>query len=159
MHRRRFILGTATLIAAVVGLMLLRHLDWASANSNVKLSQTAAGAYDPARYGLPSTIGGYQVLAVLTSDNNACMLPGEKVLVLEATQQSVEEYLRTSNIPDIKTELRQKGFPDFAQSGPQIVGPGTKLDEFLSEVKKSNAFAQQYGCVTSGPAPTPDTTP
>jgi hypothetical protein len=159
MRRQTLILGTAALIAAIVGLLLFQQLDWASASGSAKLSPTAASSYDPARYGLPGTIAGYKVFAVLTSDNTACMMPGEKRLILQATQQSVEDFLKTSNGPDINTELVQKGFPAFARWGVQVVGPGTKLDEFLSENQKWNALMQKHGCVTTGPIPTMAPTP
>lgn len=49
--------------------------------------------FDPKSYGLPDTIAGYKVLGVVTSENQACMVPGSKSLVLQTTEPTVEDYL------------------------------------------------------------------
>lgn len=113
---------------------------------------TLPSTYDPAHYGLPPTIVGYKTFAVLTSDNTACMMPGEKRLVLQTTQVNVQSFLSTSDYAAIKKDLQQRGFADFAQDNIQIVGPGTTLDQFLSENEKWNEDSKKYGCVTSAPA-------
>jgi hypothetical protein len=61
---------------------------------------------------------------------------------------------KTDDSTAIQTELQRRGFGDFAQSNIEIVGPGTMLDEFLSENEKWNKAGKEYGCVTSAPAPT-----
>ncbi len=113
---------------------------------------TPPSPYDPARYGLPPTIAGYKTFAVLTTDNTACMMPGEKRLILQATQANVQDFLSASSKAAIQQDLQQRGFADFAQSNVQIVGPGTTLDQFLSENEKWNEDRKMHGCVTSVPA-------
>ena len=111
-----------------------------------------AAPYLPAQYGLPDTIAGYKVLAVLTSDNTACMPPGAKRLILQTTQPTVEEFLETSDAAGIKAELEQKGFPEFAKWGVEIGGPDATFDKVVSENEDWNAFSRKYGCAQSIPA-------
>ena len=117
-------------------------------------SFTTPSTYDPSYYDLPPTIAGYKTFAVLTSDNTACMMPGEKRLVLQASQATVQGFLSEGDYTAIQHDLQQRGFSDFAQSNMEIVGPGTTLDQFLSENEKWNKASKEYGCVTSAPAPT-----
>ena len=169
MYKRMSILAAAILLAIIVGLLLSRQLDLASASSgqasptaataSEKPSRTPASVYDPAYYGLPDTIAGYKVLAVLTSDNTACMPPGAKRLILQTTQPTVEEFLKTSDAAGIKAELEQKGFPEFAKWGVEIGGPDATFDKVVSENEDWNAFSRKYGCVTSGPPATSAPTP
>jgi len=79
------------------------------------------------------------------------MIPGEKRLVLQAMQANVQDYLSTSSYAAIQQDLRHRGFADFAKNNVQIVGPGTTLDQFLSENEKWNEDRKKYGCVTSAP--------
>jgi hypothetical protein len=150
-------LGVILLIVAL-GIVLLEQANL-SAATQIQLSKTTtpASSYDPAQYGLPKTIAGYNVLAVLTPDNTACMVPESKRLVLQAAEPTVEGYLAASS-GDILKELEKYGFNDKTKIEVMIVGPGTTLEEFLSENQKWNRQAQTYGCVrTGGPlvVPTP----
>jgi hypothetical protein len=91
-----------------------------------------------AKYSLPAMVGGYEVLTILTSDNTACMMTGEKRLVLRATQPDVEDFLKDSRPEAIKLELEQHGLTAVARWGIEIVGPAVTLDEFLSNNQKWN---------------------
>jgi len=66
----------------------------------------------------------------------------------------VQGFLSEGDYTAIQHDLQQRGFSDFAQSNMEIVGPGTTLDQFLSENEKWNKASKEYGCVTSAPAPT-----
>ncbi len=102
--------------------------------------------YEPAVPSLPESIGGYKVLAVFTSDDTACMLPGEKRLILRATQPTVQDYLKDTHYEAIKKDLEQHGLTEMAKWGPQIVGPDTKLEQMLSERQEWNERARNFGC-------------
>ncbi len=110
--------------------------------------------YELAQQGLPSTIAGYKVLTVLTPDNTACMPLGEKRLVLQATQQSVQDFLRAINYATIKADLELKGMAEYTKWSAAIVGPGTGLQDLLSENEKWNQERQKSGCTKSKPAGT-----
>jgi hypothetical protein len=144
------------IIIIVVGISLLGLAFVIRDNSYANLlnqnQSTSPSTYDPAHYGLPPTIAGYKTFAVLTSDNTACMMPGEKRLVLQTMQANVQRFLSTSDYTAIEKDLQQRGFADFAQGNIQIVGPSTTLDQFLSENERWNEDSKKYGCMTSGPA-------
>jgi hypothetical protein len=154
MRKSTVILGVV-LGTFVISLILLGQVGLSARFGS--LNQTGAtpfNLYDPAYYGLPPTLAGYKVFAVLTPDNTACMLPGEKRLVLQATQPNVEEFLRTNNNAMITKELEEKGLSEYDKWGIQIVGPGVVLEEFLAENTKSTEFRRKFGCVTSVPKST-----
>ena len=137
-------------LAPMIGALLLAGSSSPTSPNDLNLPAT----YDPAHYGLPPTIAGYKVLAVLTSDNTACMPPGTKRLVLQSSQPNVESYLAQSDPAAIERELERLGFADFYGGGIEIDGPASITQAFLSELKKWNDFSQKYGCVTSLPAAT-----
>jgi len=110
--------------------------------------------YNPAHVNVPSYVGGYKVLAVFTSDNLACMNPGEIRLVLQAPESSVEKYLANSHPKDIQKDLEQHGLNAIIE----VVGPGITLDQIISESIKWNQDIKKTGCVTLGPAEVPQTT-
>ncbi len=137
----------------VLGLAFFGHVSLSVRSKLLNQNRsTPPNTYDPAHYGLPPTIAGYKTFAVLTADNTACMTPGEKRLVLQATQVNVQDYLSASSYAAIQQDLQQRGFADFAQSNVQIVGPGTTLNQFLTENEKWNEDRKKHGCVTSAPA-------
>jgi hypothetical protein len=102
--------------------------------------------YEQAKQGLPDTIAGLRVLAVLTPGNTACLPPGEKRLVLQAAQPDIESYLGTSNYAAITADLNQKSIDEYVQWNVEIVGPGTTLDQFLGENERWNGQRQKSGC-------------
>ena len=63
--------------------------------SSIAMSEEATlsqeNRYAPSRLGMPDAISGYSVLAVLTEDNYVCMKPGEKRLVLQSPQLTIED--------------------------------------------------------------------
>jgi len=110
----------------------------------------ARNPYDPARFGIPATIGGYKVLAVFTSDNLDCMGPGEIRLALQAAAPNVDAYLANNNLPAIQKELEQRG-----------LNVGMTIAQIIREAARWNQGMDAYGCFRSGgPAPTigPQTT-
>ena len=110
--------------------------------------------YNPAHVDVPSYIGGYKVLAVFTSDNLACMNPGEIRLVLQAPESSMEKYLANSHSKDIQKDLEQHSLNAIIE----VVGPGITLDQVISESIKWNEDIKKTGCITLGPAEVPPTT-
>jgi len=117
----------------------------------------ARNPYDPARFGIPATIGGYKVLAVFTSDNLDCMGPGEIRLALQAAAPNVDAYLANNNLPAIQKELEQRGL----NVEIEIDGPGMTIAQIIREAARWNQGMDAYGCFRSGgPAPTigPQTT-
>ncbi len=155
--RKSVVLLGIVLVFVVLGLGLFVHVNLSASLSAVKkTTPTLSNPLDPAYYGLPPTIAGYKVFAVQTSENTECMPPGRKIIVIQVTQP-IEDYLRNGNAIEaaIEADMAQKGFDDHAKWELSIVGPGARLDEFLAQHESWNDFSRTYGCVTSGPAPTP----
>ncbi len=117
---------------------------------------TPVNPYAPSIYGIPDTLAGYKVLAVLTADTEACLQPGKKHLILQASQAGVEEFLKAVDPKAIDAALRQAGLPaDEVEIG--IAGPGTTLDVMLPELQKWNQLMKN-GCVRGG-GPIPEEPP
>ena len=112
---------------------------------------TPVSPYSPSNYGLPNTIAGYKVLAVLTDNTLACMMPGKKRLILQANQASIEDYLKASDPMALDTALHQVGLTTD-EVEIEVVGPTTTLDGILLEIQKWNEDRKKHGCVTSAPA-------
>ncbi len=110
--------------------------------------------YNPAHVSVPSYVGGYKVLAVFTTDNLACMNPGEIRLVLQAPESNLEKYLANSHPKDIQKDLEQHGLNVTIE----IVGPGVTIEQIIRESEKWNQDIKKTGCIKLGPAELPETT-
>ena len=118
---------------------------------HVTSTPTPVNPYAPSIYGIPDTLAGYKVLAVLTADTEACMQPGKKHLILQTSQTNVEDFLKAVDSKAIDTALRQAGLtPDEVEI--MIAGPGATLDVMFLEIQKWNEDRKKHGCVTSAPA-------
>ena len=114
--------------------------------------------YDPARFGMPSYIAGYKVLAIFTPDNLACMNPGEIRLVLQTTEPNVGEYLANSNPKAIQKDLEHHGLDATKEWTYEIIGPDVTIEQIISESAKWNQEIKKTGCIRLGPAELPQTT-
>ena len=113
-------------------------------------------SFDPQTYGLPEVIAGYEVLAVLTSDNQACLPPGQNRLVLQSAHPTLEDYLSEQDggqAPDVGTALEELGL-NLAEWTWSIGGPYATRDKVIQDIQEWNLYAQQHGCSRSGPMPT-----
>ncbi len=100
---------------------------------------------DPSRFGLPAKIDNYSVLAVLTSDNTACMLPGTKRVVLQILQPNFFIPAKSGQPASIEKDLEQYGIsPEGLQV--QLVGPTVSAQVFLEENRQWNEKAKTSGC-------------
>ena len=79
------------------------------------------------------------------------MQPGKKHLILQASQASVEDFLKAVDSKAIDTALRQAGLT-ADEVEIQVVGPGATLDVMFSEIQKWNQLMKN-GCVRGGPVP------
>lgn len=101
--------------------------------------------FDPAHFGLPTRIDNYNVLAVLTPDNTACMLPGTKRLVLQTAQTNIFAVPKVGQAASIEKALEQYGIgSDGLQV--QMVGPTVSARAFLEENRQWNEKARTTGC-------------
>ncbi len=145
-------------VALLIGLMIVLIELFSSATGPRAASSTIdphatptptpVNPYAPSIYGIPDTLAGYNVLAVLAADTEACLQPGKKHLILQVSQTSVEDFLKASDPKALDTALRQADLTvDKVEIG--IAGPGTTLDVMLSELQKWNQLMKN-GCVQDG---------
>lgn len=109
--------------------------------------------FDPARFGLPARIDNYNVLAVLTPDNTACMLPGTKRVVLQTVPTNIFAIGKTEPAGSIEKELEQYGI-DSDGLQVQVVGPTVSARAFLEENRRWNEKARTSGCLRTRSADT-----
>lgn len=126
-------------------------------NTSNLATATVSDPFDPAKFGLPPTLAGYTVLAVLTPDNTVCMAPGTKILVLRETHpfssQMDLSYLRARRAA-IEADLDKRGLSEYKKVNRAFVNSIITRDQVLSYyIPSRNAQGGTYGCVTSEPAP------
>lgn len=103
-----------------------------------KTINQSVNSYDPIRFGVPKTIGGYRVLAVLTEENFVCMRPGEKRLILQSLQPTIDGALR--DFPKERSEL--------AQWESSIVGPGLTREKLINQFEQFYRSFKEHGCAS-----------
>jgi hypothetical protein len=139
-------------------------------------------SFDPKTYGLPETLAGYAVLAVLTSENRACMPPGQNTVVLQSPYSSQGEMLTAHPWPTLEGSPEQTPHPTMAETATAwptgvwhdsvpaalaalglnpsewfwtFAEPGEAREQAIERVREGNRYAQQHGCArTGGPIPT-----
>lgn len=116
--------------------------------------------FDPKTYGLPDTIAGYKVLGVMTSENEACVPPGRKILVLQSTEPTVQDYLKNFRQADVMKAMSEMGL-NTTEWNISVSGPGSTREQMIAGVQAWNKDREKYGCVQSVPPPTisPNSTP
>jgi len=134
-----FMIAIATTVAAMVLTTYALGTDTitprATSSPPPTLTPEAHRLYDPAQYGIPDTLGGYKVLAILTPQDVACMGSRSKRIVLQTTEPNVHEYLESpKSIREILEYLRQ--IPGEEETNWQIavVGPGATLESISSNI-------------------------
>src|SRR5512132_1870352 len=98
---------------------------------------------------MPDTIGGYSLFAILTEDNFACMKPGEKLLVLQSPQSTIEDGPRDFPKALIEHELKMRHLTDSAQWGWSIVGPGLTREQVVRQFEHSSRLSKDHACPAS----------
>jgi hypothetical protein len=157
--RQRFIvLVVAILGLATVGAFAVRQSLFAPAYSNQSgtavdpLTTVPTGSFEPAAYGVPDTIAGYKVLAVINSNNTACVSPDDKRLVMLTDAPSEAALLSNHQTDLVMSEAVRLGLADYAKT-IVWVGPGTTAEQVVAQARISNQNALENGCVHIGPIP------
>jgi hypothetical protein len=114
----------------------------------------ASAMFDPKTYAMPSSMAGYMILAVVTSQNTACLQPGEKILVLQSTDTTVDNFLKHAPSGTITAGLVSAGL-NPSEWEISIVGPGSTLNDLVASTQKSNSAILNTGdcgpVTTGGP--------
>ena len=114
------------------------------------------GPFDPASYGVPDSIAGYKVLAVISANNTACVGPDDKRLVLLTDEPTVMDTVNKSQIDAVNVEAARLGLTDYTKGGIQWAGPGTTTQQVVAGLQEWNkAIAAAGSCLQTGPIPVP----
>src|SRR2546422_507332 len=135
MRKRYFALAVAILILGL---------------SSIAVSEEAIplreDRYAPRRLGMPDAISGYSVLAVLTEDNFECMQPGEKRLILQAPQPTIEDALRDFPKEHSGEESQALNLTEDGQWRWSMVGPGVTREQIVSQLDQAYRSFKANGC-------------
>ncbi|MBC8172205.1 MAG: hypothetical protein H7X77_11050 [Anaerolineae bacterium] len=103
--------------------------------------------YSPAHFGIPDTIAGYPVLAVLSAENTECMPDWELRLQFQTTETSREDYLASETGQKIQQAVDALGISGATIS---VSGPGSSLESLIRENERWNEGMRAGGCIKSG---------
>jgi len=148
MHTRTMVIVVIVLVISVILIAFLGNQFHASQFPWLTTFTVApSSSYDPSRYGVPSTINGYKVIAVLAPDNTLCMPEWEKRVVVQATSSDLQSYQDADESNQIIHSLDAL---DKTTWTIEIVGPGVTFEQFVAENEKGNATAKANGCARLG---------
>ncbi len=116
--------------------------------------------FDPATYGIPDEIAGYQVLAVKTKENTVCFggASNRVNVVLRAPQTDMASGILNNNTDEVRRVLNQiDPNKDWQLS---LLSPNFTANYVISSIKANNKFFARSGCIVFGDfvVPTPTIT-
>ncbi len=159
--RRRpiIVLRAAFILALLVGVLAVLSRVIAGADqpqlpntTSVATIGVPTGLFDPASHGVPDTIAGYKVLAVITPENTACVGPNETRLVLQTNEPTEMDFLTRNDPSRVEDEITRLGLTEFARGGITWVGSEVSIEQFLTELKTWNQTVADLGyCVQYSP--------
>ena len=79
-----------------------------------------------------------------------CMMPGEKRLVVQSPQPTIEDALRDFSKEGIEQPLQALNLAEYEHAWT-IVGPGVTREQLVKQLKKSYRFSKAHGCTTLAP--------
>jgi hypothetical protein len=115
--------------------------------------------YSPTHYGIPETLAGFEVVAVVSHETNPCSPSDYMEVIIQATEPSLDEYLRGNMPQSIVTamEALQSIYPTGFIS---VVGPIEDKDGFFVQLEQNYLELQQTitrgGCLSFGRASSSD---
>lgn len=101
MFQRNVILS----VISFLGVLILGTSSIALASSIERQPATdrvfsGVNPYNPSKYGIPASLAGYKVIAVIAEDNTSCLASGEKRLILQTTDTSIDDFLKASSLSE-----------------------------------------------------------
>jgi len=94
-------------------------------------------------------IAGFKVLATHTSQNTACMKPGNVRVILQATEPTVEDFLKNAHPTAILQSAQQLGTKQQIEF--EFVGPTVTVNQINTNRQSWNTSMQKTGCVSLAP--------
>jgi hypothetical protein len=152
-----------------IGLLLITTLlllpaAIAPSSSPITATLAAYAPYDPATYGIPYEIASYKILAVMTSDNMACIPSGMMRSIIQSSHPGVRDLLANDSDTRVVAEALKQlpAFADVQWTLEVVSSAPWNAARFISSVQRWND-TMKNGCVKLGPHPpiilTPTVTP
>lgn len=113
-------------------------------------TSTTDDSYNPAYWGLPAQIGGYEIMVVVSSENQACSPPNQLQLVLHAIPNQ-PQTLTSADIQQLET-VAHRSISLMFSSGV------VSIEQVQTQMASWNA-GMVGGCINLGgpiPSPTPN---
>lgn len=109
--------------------------------------------FDPIYYGLPEVIAGYKILAVQTSENIACMIPGIIRLILQTPEPDLESFFNNASSGDLQSEIMKLNI-NAVQWEFDYVEAGISKEQIISAASRANPHNRSLCELPGGPVPT-----
>lgn len=90
-----------------------------------------------------TSIDGFSVIGLFTSNNIACSPIGRNRLVLQTTEKTVESYLSNNRLVLINAYLDQNNLN--GTTTVEIVGPNTSANDVIAEINRWNQQRSKNG--------------
>ena len=122
------LLGISVTISVALfgGYINARNIPAPLESQILAVTPTLDNPYNPAQYGVPDTLGGYKVVAVVTLRDLACMPLQTKRVLLQVQQKTAKEYLQQAKpLTEILIYLRQ--LPGESDTDWQLAIGGTNV--------------------------------
>jgi hypothetical protein len=115
--------------------------------TNTPLTPEPTRLYDPSQYGIPDVLGGYEVLAILTARDVACMSSDTKRIILQAMALNVHAFLQQPKSPkEILQSLKQLPGEEKTRWQLEFAGPGASLEGISSTLEVWNQTFSHKPC-------------
>jgi hypothetical protein len=113
-------------------------------------SATPRTSYDPATYGLPNQIAGYDVLAAVPTNFHLCAEINTITIVIQVSEPTMDEYLRNGGTQKSIFEAVREIDP-AGKLIIEVVGSGTTREKIWAEYAtlEQGMRNAQVGCVRS----------
>lgn len=150
-------LGVGLLVLTTI---LLLPAAVAPASEPITATLAAFAPYDPASYGIPYEIASYRILAVMTSENMACVPEGMIRSLIQSSHAGVRDLLANDSDVRVVTEtLKQLPGLDGFQFSLEVVGSAPwNAARFLRSIQRWNA-GMRNGCLRLNAPMTPHARP
>ena len=102
--------------------------------------------FDPAHFGVPDVIAGYEVLVVQSSENTRCFLDNRWRFTLRSSSSGMEGFIRSNNTAAIWEELESLSIPPDIEWGVGTVSPNVTKDYIVRTIRERNIMFGEGNC-------------
>lgn len=136
---------------AYIAIIIAACIVALSSSSVSQAAPPSPDLYDPAAYSVPASIAGMNALALLTEANFPGMMPGEKRLVLQSNQPSIEKFLKETRVTLVEEQLRGSNLAELAAWGWEVVGPALDRASLVTQAQQLQTTFKGKGGFRFGP--------